>query len=59
MDVLKFDEDFLRVFEQSSDVAALEDYLARSGYRGIREEGLQLLMAGEVSPEEYIASVIL
>ncbi|MBC7962793.1 MAG: pilus assembly protein PilB [Steroidobacteraceae bacterium] len=59
LDVLKFDNDFLRVFEQSSDVAALEEYLAASGYRGITEEGLQLLAAGEVSPEEYIAAVVL
>lgn len=59
LDVLQFDEDFLRVFEQSTDVAALEEYLALIGYQGIREEGLQLLMAGEVSPEEYIAAVIL
>lgn len=59
LDVLKFDDDFLRVFEQSSDVADLEEYLGASGYRGISDEGLQLLMAGEVSPEEYIASVVL
>lgn len=59
LDVLKFDHDFLRVFEQSSDVAALEEYLGTSGYRGITDEGLQLLMAGEVSPEEYIAAVVL
>ncbi len=59
LDVLKFDGDFLQVFEQTSDVAALEEYLQTSGYQGIAEEGLQLLNAGEVSPEEYIASVIL
>lgn len=59
LDVLKFDQDFLRIFERSSDVTALEEYLASSGYRGITDEGLQLLMAGEVSPEEYIAAVVL
>lgn len=59
LDVLKFDGDFLQVFEQAGDVAALEEYLQTSGYQGIAEEGLQLLNAGEVSPEEYIASVIL
>jgi type II secretory ATPase GspE/PulE/Tfp pilus assembly ATPase PilB-like protein len=59
LDVLQFDDDFLRVFEQSTDVAALEEYLGTSGYQGIAEEGLQLLMAGEVSPEEYITSVVL
>ena len=59
LDVLNFDDEFLRVFEQSSDVAALEEYLGISGYCGIAEEGLQLLTNGDVSPEEYIASVVL
>lgn len=58
-DVIVFTEEFLRIFEQSSDVAALENYLGMTGYHGLAEEGLQLLMAGDVSPEEYIASVVL
>jgi type II secretory ATPase GspE/PulE/Tfp pilus assembly ATPase PilB-like protein len=59
VDVLTFDDEFLRIFEQTSDVAALENYLHMIGYHGLAEEGLRLLMAGEVSPEEYIASVVL
>jgi len=59
VDVIEFDEEFLRVFEQSSDVAALEKYLHMVGYQGITEEGLQMLMNGTVSPEEYIAAVVL
>jgi type II secretory ATPase GspE/PulE/Tfp pilus assembly ATPase PilB-like protein len=59
LDVIQFDEEFLRVFEQSSDVASLEKYLSLLGYQGIVEEGLQLLMNGAVSPEEYIAAVVL
>jgi len=59
VDVIEFDEEFLRVFEQSTDVAALVKYLSMIGYQGIAEEGLQLLMNGAVSPEEYISSVIL
>lgn len=58
-DVLMFNDEFLRIFEQSSDVAALENYLALVGYQGLAEEGLRLLMSGNVSPEEYIASVVL
>lgn len=58
-DVLSFNDEFLRIFEQSSDVSALENYLGMTGYHGLEEEGLQLLMAGDVSPEEYIASVVL
>jgi type II secretory ATPase GspE/PulE/Tfp pilus assembly ATPase PilB-like protein len=59
LDVIEFDEEFLSVFEQSNNVAALETYLGEIGYQGITEEGLQLLMNGAVSPEEYIAAVIL
>lgn len=58
-DVLIFTDEFLHIFEQSSDVAALENYLGMTGYHGLAEEGLRLLMAGDVSPEEYIASVVL
>lgn len=57
-DILVFTEEFLRVFEQSSDVAALENYLGTIGYRGLTDEGLRLLMNGDVSPEEYIASIV-
>ncbi|MDD2897215.1 MAG: pilus assembly protein PilB [Desulfuromonadaceae bacterium] len=58
-DVLVFTEEFLRIFEQSSDVAALENYLELCGYHGLAEEGMRLLKAGSVSPEEYISSVVL
>jgi type II secretory ATPase GspE/PulE/Tfp pilus assembly ATPase PilB-like protein len=59
LDVLAFDDEFIRVFEQTADVAAMELYLAMKGYHGSMEEGLRLLKAGEVSPEEYIASVVM
>ena len=58
-DVVTFSEEFLRIFEQSSDVAAVVNYLTMAGYQGMEVEGLQLLMSGAVSPEEYIASVVL
>ncbi|MBW4054262.1 MAG: pilus assembly protein PilB [Proteobacteria bacterium] len=58
-DILIFTDEFLRIFEQSSDVSALENYLGTIGYHGLSDEGQRLLMAGSVSPEEYIASVVL
>jgi type II secretory ATPase GspE/PulE/Tfp pilus assembly ATPase PilB-like protein len=58
-DILPFNDTFLRIFEQSRDVAALENHLASTGYHGLADDGLRLLMAGEISPEEYIASVVL
>jgi type II secretory ATPase GspE/PulE/Tfp pilus assembly ATPase PilB-like protein len=59
MDILLFDEEFHRVFEQSRDVDSLEQHLRSIGYRGTAEDGLQLLMDGLVSPEEYIAALVL
>ena len=59
LDALVFGDEFLRIFEQSSDVAALDNYLQLTGYHGIEQEGLALLNSGDVSPEEYIASVVL
>jgi type II secretory ATPase GspE/PulE/Tfp pilus assembly ATPase PilB-like protein len=59
LDALVFDDEFLRIFEQSSDVAALDNYLRTVDYHGSDQEGLRLLREGEVSPEEYIASVVL
>ena len=58
-DIIVFTDEFLRIFEQTSDVAALEKYLGITGYQGLAEEGLRLLKAGDVSPEEYIGSVAL
>jgi len=59
VDVLAFNDDFLQVFEQSNDVTSLEKHLESVDYQGLSQEGLKLLMAGDVSPEEYISSVVL
>jgi type II secretory ATPase GspE/PulE/Tfp pilus assembly ATPase PilB-like protein len=58
-DVLIFTGEFLNIFEQASDTTVLENHLKLTGYHGLEEEGLHLLMSGKVSPEEYIASVVL
>ena len=59
LDVLTFNDDLIKAFDQSSDVTALEKHLGLIAYKGGAEEGLQLLMAGEVSPDEYISAVVL
>lgn len=59
LDVIPFDEEFLRVFEQAGNLAALDNWLKLAGRHGIEHEGLRLLTAGEVAPEEYIASIIM
>jgi type II secretory ATPase GspE/PulE/Tfp pilus assembly ATPase PilB-like protein len=58
-DTLVFTDEFLHIFEQTSDVTDLENHLGETGYHGLAKEGVRLLMAGDVSPEEYIASVVL
>jgi type II secretory ATPase GspE/PulE/Tfp pilus assembly ATPase PilB-like protein len=58
VDVVPFDEPFLRVFEQSADVSSLDSHLRQTGSSGIDGQALELLQRGDVSPEEYIASII-
>jgi type II secretory ATPase GspE/PulE/Tfp pilus assembly ATPase PilB-like protein len=58
-DIVVFTDELLRVFEQTNDIAPLENHLGMIGYQGLAEEGMRLLMTGDVSPEEYIASVVL
>ncbi|WP_243689169.1 hypothetical protein [Geotalea toluenoxydans] len=40
------------------DSAEIVKHLSGRGYRGIGEEALELLVAGEISPEEYAVSII-
>lgn len=56
-DVLVFDDDLRRVFEHADTAAAVLAHLHERGYQGADREGLDLLMQGLVSSEEYIAAV--
>jgi len=58
MGLIPFDSPMLEAFEAARDSAEILDYLNGKGYRGIREEGLDLLNAGEISPEEFAAAII-
>ncbi len=58
LDVLLFDDELRQLFRKNADAATLEGYLARNCH-GIIQEGVRLLIKGELSPEEYIASVIM
>ena len=59
LDLLHFEGEFLKAFEQSSDVAQLEAWLDSNSQNSMAQEGLRLLREGAVSPEEFISSVIL
>jgi type IV pilus assembly protein PilB len=58
LDVLLFDDELRQLFRKSTDSSVLEEYLTRNCH-GIAREGLRLLFKGELSPEEYIASVMM
>jgi len=59
VDVIRFDAPFLELFETIRKSSDIIRYLKDNGYRGITEEGAQLLERGEISPGEYVASILL
>ena len=59
LDVIPFDDEFLPLFDRAGSVDELDSWLKNPGRRGIEQEGLRLLAAGELAPEEYIASIIM
>ncbi|RII29199.1 MAG: pilus assembly protein PilB [Geobacter sp.] len=59
LDLIAFDGELLAAFESAGDSKDIERYLHGAGYRGIRAEGEGLLRAGEISPVEYVASLLL
>ncbi|WP_224984250.1 GspE/PulE family protein [Geomonas agri] len=59
LDVIRFDKDLLEALEMIRDSDELVRYLRENGFRGIAEEGAELLERGEIAPGEYVASIIL
>lgn len=59
LDILTFDDLFIGAFEAAHDQIAIEAALNANGYRGSDQEGKELLMQGLVSPDEYIAAILL
>ncbi len=57
-DIISFDHAVQDCFESAVEGTAFMKSLAGRGYQGIETEGLSLLRAGAISPEEYIAAVI-
>jgi len=59
LDVINFDSAVVEAFETASDSRDLLRFLTDRGYRGSAEEGDELLRSGEISPEEYVTSILL
>lgn len=59
LDVVPFDDGFRKVFDRAGECGELFDFLKGRGYRSMAEEGADLLRAGEISPEEFSASIII
>lgn len=59
LDVINFDREVREAFEMIRDSGQIIRHLKDNGYRGITEEGVELLERGEISPGEYVASIIL
>jgi len=59
LDVIRFDKALLEAFEAIRKSSEIISFMKDNGYRGITEEGAQLLERGEISPGEYVASILL
>ena len=59
LDIIPFSRDLQKVFESAGDADDVLHYLADNGCRGIGSEGLELLRQGEISPAEFVASVMM
>jgi hypothetical protein len=57
VDVLPFDREFREAFASARNGAEIMRRLAEDGYRSNSEELAELLRLGEISPEEYAASL--
>jgi type II secretory ATPase GspE/PulE/Tfp pilus assembly ATPase PilB-like protein len=59
LEVIRFDRGLLEVFESSHKSSEIIRFMKDNGYRGIVEEGTELLKRGEISPCEYVVSILL
>ena len=59
LEVIRFEQRLLEAFESIRKSSEIIRYMKDNGYRGITEEGAELLARGEISPGEYVASILL
>ncbi|UFS71922.1 Flp pilus assembly complex ATPase component TadA [Geomonas sp. RF6] len=59
LDVIRFDKRLLEAFELLRDSSEIVRFMKDNGYRGLTEEGVELLEKGEISPGEFVAAILL
>jgi len=59
LDVIRFDKKLLEAFELLRDSSEIVRFMKENGYRGLTEEGIELLEQGEISPGEFVAAILL
>lgn len=59
LEVIRFDKELLEAMEMIRNSDEVVHYLRDNGFRGIMEEGAELLERGEIAPGEYVASILL
>lgn len=57
MDVIFFTDEILALLAAVRESGEILQFLSENGYHGILEEEIELLEAGEISPDVYLASV--
>ena len=57
VDIITFNNEIVEVIAAAKESGEVLQRLGNSGYQGIQEEAVELLNAGEISPEEFIAAV--
>jgi len=57
VDIIPFSNEIVEVITEAKESDEVLQRLGNSGYQGIQEEAVELLNAGEISPEEFMAAI--
>jgi type II secretory ATPase GspE/PulE/Tfp pilus assembly ATPase PilB-like protein len=58
LDVIPFDDGIRAALDRGKEHGELLHLLEERGYQSVLRQGVELLLAGEISPEEYLTSVL-
>ncbi|HEU0264976.1 MAG TPA: ATPase, T2SS/T4P/T4SS family [Geobacterales bacterium] len=58
LDVIPFDDGIRSALDRGKEHGELLHLLEERGYQGVLRQGVELLLSGQISPEEYLTSVL-